>query len=140
MLTENVLIDPVLPLATGSASRNSSSVDCRGYLGVVFALQFGGVSAGAAHTAKLQASNDGATWSDVAGWSFAIAPAVADGLALVDVHRPKHRYLRLALEKDGANDSSEAATVARYKAQREPVAHADPLQVSLSRLATPETV
>lgn len=138
MLTETVLANIALAPATGSASRNGVALDVRGYAGAAFVVHFGTVAAGSDHSVVLQGSNDGTNWSNLSGWTYAVAAALSDTVAIVDVGRPRHRYLRLAITKDGANASTESAVAYRYHANREPVEYAEPLTVNATKLHAPE--
>lgn len=140
MLTEQVLASVALANATGSTSRNGPAVDVRGYLNVAFGVHLGAVAAGGSHTVKIQGSNDGSTWSDLEGVEYAITPATAENVGVLDISHPRFRYLRLTLTADGSNDVTISAIAYRAKANREPVTYADPVSVSATRFHAPEAV
>lgn len=113
---------PTLAHATGSADRNGTTIDLQGFHGVAFAVHFGAV-AGSATVIKAQGGHlaDMSDAVDLAGTAQSVVDADDDKVFIVDIANARHRYVRLLVDKDGANSTTESAVAYLYNADKVPV-------------------
>lgn len=104
---ENYLISDVLDYASGTADRNSASVDMAGKEWVVFIAKFAAVAAGATTSVKLQQSADDSTFNDLEGTGITVAADDDNQSFAIALYRPSDRYVRLVVDKDAANATAE---------------------------------
>ena len=114
---------PALPPATGSADRNGVIVDTKGFVGVAFLVHFGTIAAGAVTSIKLEggSQSDLSDAADLSGTTQTVADDDDDKAFVIDVSHPKHRYVRLVVDKDASNDTTESAFCLLYNGKDEPV-------------------
>jgi hypothetical protein len=94
--------------AAGTTVINSAAIDTANWDGVMFAVPFGTIAAGALTSIRLQ-QDDAAAMSapaDLAGTGQTILDTNDDSGFLIDVRRPLKRYVRLVIARGTA-----AATV-----------------------------
>jgi len=106
---ENFLVSDVLDYASGTADRNSASVDMQGKEWVLFIAKFATVAAGAVTSVKLQQSADDSTFADLAGTGVTVAADDDNQSFAIALYRPSDRYVRLVVDKDAANATAETA-------------------------------
>lgn len=121
--TQRTKAIPVLDSGTGSADRTSSIIDTQGVHGVAFAIHFGAIAAGGSHSVKLQGGHeaDGSDMADLEGTSAGFAPVDANAVFVVEIGHSRFRYVRLVVDKDAANDSTESAVAYLHSPDRMPV-------------------
>lgn len=112
-------------VAAGKATTVGEIVDTAGYDGACFVYKLGAVTDGAAVTLKIYSGTD-ATVSDVAelsGASAAIATTATDGeqMLVVDVVKPRERYLRPTIVTATENVEIDAALCILYNPDVKPV-------------------
>lgn len=114
---------PTLAHATGSADRNGTIIDSKGFHGVAFAIHFGTIAAGAVTSIKAQGGHlaDMSDAVDLVGTAQVVADDDDFKVFIADVAHTQYRYLRLVVDKDAANDTTEAAIAYLYNADKEPV-------------------
>src|SRR6056297_244159 len=110
-------------VAAGTTDINSSSVDMQGYRAVEFTVAFGAITSGAVTSVKLQGSDDDSTWSDLTGVSVTVADDDDNQLAILDVSKPRQRYVRCVVDRGTENAVVDSIVAAQYAAQVEPVTH-----------------
>jgi len=113
-------------LTAGTSDVDSGSVDTDGYDGVMFIVLPGIISASGAISVKAaQSSDDGSTdgYSDIAGTLQGPTADTDDNKAIViDIYRPKKRYVRVHTTRgDGGNSVINALVALLYHAGNEPV-------------------
>jgi len=126
---ENFLISDVLDYASGTADRNSASVDMAGKEWVLFIAKFATVAAGAVTSVKLQQSADDSSFADLAGTGITVAADDDNQSFAIALYRPSDRYVRLVVDKDAANATAETA-----------IAISDPAGVGLASITDEITV
>lgn len=92
-------------VAAGTTDQNSSAVDTLGFGGVRFVALFGTLTATQVTSIKAQYSDDGSTnWTDVAGSTVGpLADADSNDMLVLDIYRPKQRYVRCVVDRGTAN-------------------------------------
>ena len=106
-------------VAAGTSVVNSDSVDTAGFDGVLFIISLGTVTTGpAADLVKAQqSSDDGAAdaFTDIAGSGLgAVADTDDDKLLILDVRRPRERYVRAVMDRTGGNVVIDSITAVLY--------------------------
>jgi len=112
-------------VAAGQATTVGEIVDTQGYDSACFVYKLGAVTDGAAVTLKIYQGTD-ATVSDVAemsGASAAIAAASSDSdqLLVVDVIKPRERYLRPTIVTATQNVEIDSAFCILYNSTLKPI-------------------
>lgn len=113
-------------LAAGTTDVNSATVDLSamgGAQAISFVLLLGVIAASGSGTFKLQNSDDGTNWADVAGTSQAWADTDDDKMIGVDIATPKKRYWRGVITRgDGGNSEIKSLIFVGSRVRSEPVA------------------
>ena len=99
-LSKNVKVTKVLALsASAGTALNTASVDMQGFEGVMF---FGRMAtADVANFANLAQSSDDSAFADLAGTK--VVPGDDADVFMLDVYRPLDRYVRLEVDRGGAD-------------------------------------
>jgi len=112
-------------LADGQTDPDSSSVDMKGFDGVMFVGIVGTITGSGTVTMAAEQSSDDVTFNALSGASAqASAAADSDLLLAVDVFKPADRYVRTALTRATANSVWGGTIAIQYKARSKPVAQA----------------
>ena len=107
-------------LVSGTSDPASDSVDMAGFEGCLFVGVIGAQDAAAQAALEVQESDDDATWVPIASHT---APVNSDNkIFVIDVHRPKRRYLRTLLTRSGTTNTTWGGTLAiRYNPRGTPI-------------------
>lgn len=109
--------------AAGTTAVNGAVVDMSGFEGVRFIVAFGTITDGTPSiTAQQGQLLDGSDMADLAG--TAVAEAITDDnkLAIVEVYRPRERYVRLVVTRGGVTGAVLDGAIAElYGARVHPV-------------------
>lgn len=114
--------------AAGSTDiTTATTVDTLGYEGARFIAACGTITNTAVAGLKLQASSDDAAaddYTDIAGTltSFATTTAGNNAIVIVDIYRPKKRYLKAIVTRATANIVIDGVWCELYHAQQKSVA------------------
>jgi hypothetical protein len=111
-----------LDYVSASADRNGAVLDMMGFKGVMMVVKFAVIATGAVTTIKAQSGTDGTMTdaADLAGTGQTIAADDDNQLFIIDLYEPCERYVRLVIDKDGANATAECATYIQYGAGYRP--------------------
>lgn len=92
-------------VSAGTSDVNSDIVDTAGYDWVRFIVAFGAIVSGAATSVKVQENdaNSGTGMDDLEGSSITIGDTDDNKLAIVEIYRPRMRYLRLVTKRATQN-------------------------------------
>lgn len=90
-------------LAAGTTDVNSSAVDLLADLDVQFVIDLGVVSATGTGTFQLQRSDNGSTWTNITGASFAWTDANTLQKVTIGCSEVTNRYVRVAIDRNTAN-------------------------------------
>lgn len=124
-LSNHVQIRTALDLAAAaSATRNGAEFDMQGFEGVLMIVKFGDIAAGAVTSIKAQ--QDSATGmaaaADLAGTGISVADDDDNQIFIIDLYRPRERFVRVVVAKDGANNTQEMAFYVGYTDRKLPAA------------------
>ena len=110
-------------VAAGTSPIDTDIVDTAGYEGVVFAISLGAIVSGAATSAKAQQNTANSTsgMADLAGTAITIADTNDNNVVLVDVYRPRERYVRCLIDRATQNATVDGVVAFLYGAKKKPV-------------------
>lgn len=116
-LLKNTKLTKVLALsASAGTALNTASVDMQGFEGVMF---FGRMATNnAANFANLAQSIDDTTFNDLLGTK--VVPGDDADSFCIDVYRPLERYVRLEVDRGGANTIVGDIYAIQYGARKAP--------------------
>lgn len=111
-------------VAAGTSDQNSTGVSMEGYNGVLFIAAFGALTATQVTLLKAQQSDDdgvGDAYSDLED-SATAALADADGnkMLVIDIWKPKKKYVRATIDRGTANAVIDGVIAIRYNARSVP--------------------
>ncbi|MCH7573603.1 MAG: hypothetical protein IIA59_00600 [Candidatus Marinimicrobia bacterium] len=119
-LTKNVKVTLVkAEQSSGGGAINSDSVDMQGFEGVVFIGTM--VTANASNFASVAQSADDSSFNDLAGTK--VTPGDAGDQFMIDIYKPLDRYLRVDIDRGGANTVVGEIFALQYGARKVPVSH-----------------
>lgn len=128
-LSANVKITRVMNGVTAGTddTQTGTGVDMQGYEGVMFVAMFGALTATA--VTKLHAEQDTASGfdadpQDLAGTELAIAVADANKCLVLDIYKPRERYVRPLIIRATANAVIDGIIAIQYGAGTVPTTHA----------------
>lgn len=104
--------------AAGTSDITASIIDMAGFEGVLMAVRFGAIAAGAVTSIRAQqgAASDLSDAADLEGSGQVIADTDDDKLFYIDIVRPSKRYLRLFVDRGTQNAVVAAAQYIQYGA------------------------
>lgn len=111
MRLEDIQTRSALDYASGTADRNGTTIDVANYEWAKFKVHFATIAVSGTNSVKLQGSDDDSTWSDLEGTSQSVAVDDDNQIFVIGLIKPRHRYARLVIDKDGTNAAAESATV-----------------------------
>jgi hypothetical protein len=113
------------PVAAGQALVTTPTVDTSGYKGVRFIAILGAVAAGAICALKVQggALSGGGDAADLEGSNTPALDTDDGKLLILDIHKPRHRYARAAVERTVADSAITAIIAELYNPNVSPVVH-----------------
>lgn len=120
---KNIKVTRVLnAVAAGTTDQNSAAVDMSGFDGVVFIGAVGTLTATAVTGLKAQQDTDSGmgTAADLEGSLASIPDSGSNGVAIVDIYRPKERYVRAVFDRGTANAVLDGIIAIQYKGKKAP--------------------
>jgi hypothetical protein len=111
-------------VAAGTTDQNSSVVDTAGYEAVRFVALFGALTASQVTSVKVQqgALSDGSDMADLEGTSTGpLADADSNKALIVEVVRPRERYVRLVVDRGTANAVIDGVIAELYQPRVMPI-------------------
>lgn len=118
----------VAQTAAGTSDITGSTIDTAGFEGVRFVVSFGTIAATGVQGLRVQqgAASDMSDAADLAGTAVAVADDEDNTLAIVEVHRPRERYVRCIVDRATANATVNIGIAELYGPAKMPVTqHAD---------------
>ena len=114
--SSEVKIVKALDYASGSADRDGATLDTGGFESVALVVQFATIAAGATTSIKAQQGeqSDGSDMADLEGTAISVAADDDNQIFIIDLVKPQERYIRLVVDKDGANATAESAIYMLY--------------------------
>jgi hypothetical protein len=121
-LSTNTLVRTALDHAEGSADRNGEVFDTKGFEGVMMVVKFGDIAGSAVTSIKAQqgAASNLSDAADLEGTGISVADDDDNQIFIIDVYRPRERYVRLVVDKDASHNTEEMAWYQGYGARKEP--------------------
>ena len=122
-LSKDVKITMALDYASGTSDRNGATLDMAGYEGVLAVVKFATIAPGATTSIKMQ-SGAAALLGDAAdllGTGITVEDDDDNQIFYIDLFRPQERYVRVVIDKDGANAVAESAIYYQYNVYSVPV-------------------
>lgn len=117
-LSKGVKITKVAAGATSAGTAiDSAAVDMTGFEGVIFVGSIATANAGNLALAA-QATTSGGSYADLAGTS--VAPGDNGDSFLIDVYRPRERFVRCEIDRSGANTVTGDVYAIQYTAASKP--------------------
>lgn len=119
-LSKDIKITMVKDQQTSAGTAiDSDSVDMEGFEGVIFIMQM--VTKNAANFINAaQSSDDGGAdaFTDLVGTK--VVPGDDDDTAMLDIYRPRERYVRCEVDRGGANTATGPIYAIQYGARKKP--------------------
>lgn len=122
-LGKNVVVRTGLDHAEGATDRNGAGFDTAGLDGVMIITKFGDIAAGATTNVHAeQSSDDGSAdaYADLTGTAITVAADDDNQIFIIDVYRPRERYVRGVVDKDTSNNTEEMMIYIGYQAGKKP--------------------
>ena len=91
------------PLAAGTTAVNSSTIDALADLGLNLVIDLGAVTATGTGTFQLQRSDNGSTWANITGATYAWTDADTNKTVTICLSELTNRYFRLVTTRATAN-------------------------------------
>ena len=98
-----------------------SSVDMQNYESVMFIIQFGVITAGAATSVKCQQSADDSSFADLEGTSQTVGDTDDSKAFIVDIVKPLDRYVRPVVSRATQTSAIESITAILYGPREMPI-------------------
>lgn len=125
-LTNHVCTDRVADSQTAAQTDvTGTATDLRGFHAIRYAALIGTVTAGGSVTLKAQGSDDNTTWADLADATAETDDTGAEGVLLLDLANPRHRYVRPVAVRSTENSQIDGILADIYAADRLPVTQGD---------------
>lgn len=123
---QNLKVSSALDYASGSADRTGTILDMSGYEGVLCIVTLAAVAAGGTTSFHMQQDTAVAMGSaaNIAGTQKFIDGSDDNDTIIIDVNLPCERYVRLNVNKDGANACAESAVYVQYGPGYAPITNA----------------
>lgn len=135
-----IKISTALDYASGTADRNGTILDMKGFEAVMIIVKMATIAAGATTSMKVQqgADSDLSDAADLEGSAITIADDDDDQIFICDLVKPTERYVRVVMDKDAANATAESAVYAQYDPREKPVTQTVADEVTYERLISPD--
>jgi len=126
-------------VAAGAADVNSDIVDIQGFHGVRFIIGFGAIVAGAATSVKAQQNtiNSGTGMADLAGTAVTVADNDDNQIVVLDIYKPRERYLRLTTLRATQNSTIDFLLAEFYEPWKVPVTEDATIVVAAEKHVSP---
>jgi hypothetical protein len=125
-------------VAAGTATTNCTSVDMKGFDAVTFVCAIGAIEATGTVTLKAQQSTDDSSFADLAGTAVAYTASDDNKLAVLEVTKPRERYVRPVVVTATANGTIDSVIAVQTSADAEPVTNGSTVVGTEQHLAPAE--
>lgn len=144
-LSKNVKTQRIRPdgsgytVAAGTTDVNSDIVDTAGFEGVRFIVGFGAITANAVTSIKAQQNdaNSASGMADLEDTNITVADDDDNQIAIVDVYKPRERYLRLAIDRGTQNAVVDFLIVELYEPRVLPITEDSTIVISAEQHVSP---
>lgn len=120
-------------VAAGTSDQNSSVVDMQNFDGVLFIAKFGTLTATQVTQIKAQQGqqSDLSDAADLVGTLVGpMADADSNKMLLLDIYRPRERYVRCVVDRGTANAVIDSVVAVKYKGRKLPIAQGSTVAAS----------
>jgi hypothetical protein len=134
-------VTTALDYASANADRDGAGLDMSGFEGVLMVVKFAAIAAGAVTSIKAQQSDDDGVadaYSDLLGSKIDVAADDDNQIFIIDLVKPRKRFVRLVVDKDAANVTAESALYIQYGAHKKPVVQTVADEVTYERHVSPD--
>ena len=107
--------------ASGTSDINGASTDLFGFSCAVLMVEFGSISASAVTSVKVQDSDDGTTWADLANSEQSVEADDDHNVVMIELTHPLKRYARAHIDRGTAAATITTARWLLGHAAAEPV-------------------
>jgi hypothetical protein len=125
-------------VAAGTATTNCSAVDMKGFDAVTFVAAIGAIEATGTVTLKAQQSTDNSTFADLEGTAIAYTDADDNKLAVLEITKPRERYVRAVVTTATANGTIDGVIAIQTAANEEPTTNGSTVVGTEQHLAPAE--
>ena len=118
-LLKNVKVTRAITITDGAAGVsdiNGATLDMSGFEGVLIAVRFGAITTGALTSIKAQqgAASDMSDAADLEGTAQTVADNDDEEEFLIDIYKPRERYVRVVVDRGTQNAVVAGATYTQY--------------------------
>jgi hypothetical protein len=125
-------------VAAGTSDLTSDVIDTAGYEGVRILLGFGVITTGALTSAKVaQCDTSGGSYADLEGTKVTVADDDDSQVVVIDIHRPRERYLEVLIDRGTQNAVVDFCIVEYYGSSTIPAANSDATVVATELHVSP---
>ena len=112
-------------IAAGTSDQNSSIIDMQAFESVTFIVGFGAIVAAAVTSIKVQqgAASNMSDAADLLGTSITVADDDDTSIAIVEVVKPRERYLRVVVDRGTQNATIDFGLAIQTDPKTEPTVH-----------------
>lgn len=121
-LSKSTTVRTALDHAEASADRNGEVFDMQGFEGVMMVVKFGDIAGSAVTSIKAQQGEESnlSDGADLEGTKQTVADDDDNQIFIIDLYRPKERYVRVVVDKDASHNTEEMAFYIGYGPRKEP--------------------
>jgi hypothetical protein len=125
-LSKNIKVTTCLDYASGTASRNGAALDMEGWDGVLAIIKHATIAVSAVGDFHWEqgAQSNLSDAADLLGTAMAVAADDDNEVWVADLYRPRERYVRGVITKNGSNAQAETVIYIQYKGSKCPVSNA----------------
>lgn len=134
------LLRPSNAVAAGTTAINGDGVDLANYEGVKFYFLFGTITATAVTSCKAQQSSDdddADAYADIEGSAVDVADDDDNQVVVIDVKRPRERYVRPVVSRGTANAVLDGIIAVRYGPRSVPTSEDAAVVVARNQVISP---
>lgn len=126
--------------AAGQTDVASAIIDTVGFEGVKFLVPMGAITSGAVTSAKAQQNSANSTsgMADLAGTSVTIADTDDNKMLVIDVNRPRERYVRALVDRATQDAVVGGIIAVLYGPRKAPVVNDDATVIAVKTVVSPE--
>lgn len=124
-LSKHIKMTKCLAYASGTASRDGAELDMVGWdgvLAIVINATIGSSASGDFHWEQDVVTGMGGA-ADLTGTKIAIVDGDSDKVVISDLYRPRERFVRGVITKDGSHAQAESVIYLQYRGRKLPVAN-----------------
>lgn len=125
--------------AAGQTDVASSIIDTAGYEGVKFLVPFGAITTGAVTSvvAQQNSANSTSGMASLSGTSVTVADSADNKLVVIDVNRPKERYVRCLVDRATQDAVVGGIIAVLYGPRKAPVTNDDATIIDVKTVVSP---